>query len=149
MSGLVPEFGERLEGQVYLARPSAYGLIMDRGRVALVSTPQGVFLPGGGIEPGETAIEAAIREIEEECGWVARVTGELGLAIEHAYSELRRVYWTKPSTFFLAEIVAETRAIEDDHELRWATPSEAFRSLKHESHVWAVRQLQERHDDRA
>lgn len=60
------------------ARPMTLGV-----RVALLHPVHGVFLvrhtyvggwhmPGGGIEPGETALQAAAREVSEECNIVMR-----------------------------------------------------------------------------
>ena len=69
-----PVFGVRIEAQRYTVRPSVYGLIEDgHGQIADVRTPQGITLPGGGIEEGETTARAVAREALEECGLVVRV----------------------------------------------------------------------------
>lgn len=68
-----------------ITREGARIILLDElGRVLLI---QGIdpgapeldpwwFTPGGGVDPGESQAEAAIRELREETGFV--VTGELG-----------------------------------------------------------------------
>jgi len=51
-------FGKRPEFPDWVIRESAYVLaIRDDGCLAVVRTNQGTFLPGGGIESGETPQE--------------------------------------------------------------------------------------------
>lgn len=50
-------------------RPSAYGIVIDDGKILL--SPQhgiGYDLPGGGVEIHETFDEAVVREVKEETG---------------------------------------------------------------------------------
>lgn len=57
-------------------RRSARALVMDAGRLLLMRRVRGgviyFVLPGGGIEPGETAEHACRRELREETGLEAR-----------------------------------------------------------------------------
>jgi 8-oxo-dGTP pyrophosphatase MutT (NUDIX family) len=59
-----------------LRRPVARVLLFDEdGRILLLHDPDGYwYTPGGGIEPGETAEQAALRELREELG----IAAELG-----------------------------------------------------------------------
>jgi 8-oxo-dGTP diphosphatase len=48
-------FGEKIEGIQYKERAGVYGIAFNgEWHIALVNTPRGYSLPGGGIEPGES-----------------------------------------------------------------------------------------------
>lgn len=136
-----PVFGEKEANRAYTARPSAYGIIARGGRLALVRTPEGVYLPGGGIEAGETAEEAVVREAFEECGLHVLPRARAGRAVQFAYAKPEEMYFEKRCTFLLADLERSAPAgTEPDHELFWSHPEEAIPLLTHEAHAWAVEQ---------
>ncbi len=76
------------EGIRYKIRHGAYGIIRH-GRDLLVteqSVPFAEFqLPGGGIDPGESPIQALHREAYEETGWTIAVERRLGIYTNFTY----------------------------------------------------------------
>ena len=60
---------------------SVAGLVMnDKDEVLLINSPnRGWEYPGGMVESGETLSEALIREIKEETGVDAEITGFIGI----------------------------------------------------------------------
>ena len=137
-----PVFGTRLPGCTYLVRPSAYAVLRDEnGRVAVVRTARGWFLPGGGIDMGEDERQAVERETREECGLVIRLGGIIGRATEIVHSPAGHSGVDKESVFFDAVVTGATTATEPDHELAWLSPAEAVARLSQKSHRWAVLRL--------
>ena len=135
----IPEFGVAVAGADYQLRPGGYLVLRDaRGEVAVVSTPRGFFLPGGGQEDGEIPESAAVREAEEECGLCVRVTGLLGRADELVFAPEEGRYYRKRCTFFSAELVWCGPGWEADHELMWRREAAAALRLSHQSQRWAV-----------
>jgi 8-oxo-dGTP diphosphatase len=141
MDATIPEFGQRKPGQTYRPRPAAYAVVSDAQRqVAVVRTPKGHFLPGGGIETGETAEEALVREVREECGRNIRILGKIGEANEHVFVE-GKGYFAIHGVFFRASFGdSSAQPAEADHELVWLSADEAKNRLTREGHVWAVAQ---------
>jgi L-amino acid N-acyltransferase YncA/8-oxo-dGTP pyrophosphatase MutT (NUDIX family) len=137
----MPAFGERVSGCPWVQRPSAYAIVCDeRNRIALVSTPRGTFLPGGGSRPGESAEMTAVRETREECGLAIRTAWFIGRARDLIVDEEERRGIEKVSDFFAADIIGRAAtAAEADHALVWtAGPEEAVRRLTRHGHIWAV-----------
>ena len=134
-----PRFGSPLPLPL-VVRPGAYGLVWDsQGRVAVVRAPDGIFLPGGGIDEGESPEEALIREALEECGWTVRVGEWRGRAIQFALSGDGQVFYEKRCEFFDMVIEREgAEPLEAGHEPLWLPPDDARRLLTHESHAWAL-----------
>jgi 8-oxo-dGTP diphosphatase len=117
-------------------------LIWDaHGRVAVVKAPDGLFLPGGGIDEGESPEDALIREALEECGWSVRVGEWRGRAVQFALSGDGQVFYEKRCEFFDIVIEREGEPLEPGHETLWVTLEEARTWLKHESHAWAIEQF--------
>jgi len=82
---------------------SAGGLVVDRGERGPRAAIIGRFdrrgrllwsLPKGHLEDGETAADAAVREIEEETGIRGRVVAELGTIDYWFVAEDRRIHKT-------------------------------------------------------
>jgi ADP-ribose pyrophosphatase YjhB (NUDIX family) len=135
----IPEFGLPASGADFLLRPGGYAVIFGPAReVALVSTPLGLALPGGGQEGGESPEEAAVRETREESGlWIA--LGErLGVADELVFAADEGAHYRKRCVFFLARVVGMAGAGEADHRLLWLPPEDALAGLRHDSQRWAV-----------
>ena len=61
-------FGRREKGQYY-NREGAYLITFSGDRTAVVRTPRGYFLLGGGIQGDESDEECIRRECLEECGY--------------------------------------------------------------------------------
>jgi len=134
-----PIFGTRVEGAIYRQRPSAYALVRnDAGNFAVVRTPVACYLPGGGMESGETPEQTIIREGREECGFVLKPCARIGRAMEICYSSEEKEYFEKDSFFIEAEIVGHGPQSELDHELVWMSADSAGDALSHGSHRWAI-----------
>lgn len=135
----IPEFGAAIPGADYALRPGGYLVVRNsRGEIAVLSTPQGLFLPGGGQDSGEWPAQAAVREADEECNMRVQLKGLLGAADELVFAASEATYYRKRCVFFAAELVRSGEGGEGDHQLMWMTPEEASARLHHKSQVWAV-----------
>lgn len=124
----VPTFGVRRADLEYRPRPSVYAVVLDRdGRAALVLEGDW-YLPGGGIEAGESELEALHREVREECACDARVRSEIGRAIEFVVTPSGNAVEVR-ATFFTAELVGAPTAT-------WH--ADAAQRVKRASHAWAI-----------
>jgi len=129
-------FGEISPGLKYIDRPAAYAVILgDEGRVAVVRGKRGWFLPGGGIDPGETPEETILREAREEIAREVSLGELLGEATQYfsVGEEHRRLY----ATFYTATLGA---LVDNDpkYDLEWVWLAEARSDFFHACHVWAV-----------
>ena len=141
MARAIPEFGERIKGQKYVSRPGAYALIRDSsGLVGVIRTQRGYFLPGGGIEAGETAEDALIRELREELGWTARILARIGEAVQYLVTE-DEGYLAVRGTFFRVCFLEKVTKGEPNCELEWLSASQAIQRLARRSDAWTVEQI--------
>jgi 8-oxo-dGTP diphosphatase len=140
--GNVRVFGARPTAVSAIVRPSAYGIVTDgQGRLAVVRTPIGLSLPGGGSEEPEAPEATVLREYREECGLDIRVGPWRRTAIEHVFSTAEQAQFEKRNTFCDATVIgAAGEPSEPDHLLEWMPPHEAARLLVPPSHRWAIRE---------
>ena len=142
---VVPQFGEPDPGQHYPDRPAAFVVLAHDGRIACVRVawrrdgPK-IDLPGGGLDPGETPAEAAVRECGEEAGLRVSIVGEAFVRADHYFINGEGQRHNTRGLFFEARLEGEAPElkIEDDHALIWLEPLAALKALDRESHAWAV-----------
>lgn len=123
-------------GIAYRVRPGAYAILPRGGSVLLThqAKPQSELqLPGGGIDPYESPIEALHREVFEETGW--RISGprKLGLYRRFTWMPEYEIWAEKVCHIFLARpVIKISLPTEEGHEAIWASPEVAREFLASE-----------------
>lgn len=138
--GAILQFGEPFE--FYKDRPGAYVVIFNsNNQVLTVATERGPYLPGGGIDPGESEIEALKREVFEETGFTLSEPHYLTKANQFAMHP-RAGAVNKLATFYIGVIdqnierySPETR----DNEASWMKIEDYLNCKTDEFHQYAVR----------
>jgi 8-oxo-dGTP pyrophosphatase MutT (NUDIX family) len=132
--GAKPGRGER--------ETSAGGVVVRAGEegeqvVVIVPTrraPDGtrvLGLPKGHIDPGETALQAAEREVREETGIVAELVRDLG-EVRYWYRREGRTIGKSVAFYLFAYVSGDTADHDDEvEEARWIGLKEAQTALSH------------------
>ena len=135
------QFGHPQDPRDHVPRPSAYAVILrDDGLILAVIDGPETMLPGGGIDDGEDARTAVVREIMEETGFAATIESKIGDANEYVFLPKQHRNVNKISSFYLAYVDgAANPDVVPEHEPVWITADEFAGRTSHESHAWAVR----------
>ncbi len=130
-------FGEPPRPDVnYTDRAGAYAII-QRGRDLLITEQAEPFcefqLPGGGIDPGESAIAALHREVREETGWSISITRKLGMFHTYIFMPDYDLMAHKICHIFLCRAVMQKSApTEPQHTAVWMNPETAANMVANE-----------------
>ena len=125
--------GQKIEGERYIKRPGAYAIIEHKedDKIA-IATDGDWFLLGGGIEDGETEIEALRRELIEESGYSIKNIKYFDKVTAWADGREKGLL-DITATIYIAEFDKKvTEPIEKDHKVFWVKPEEYKDKLFHE-----------------
>lgn len=143
---MIRRFGEAVvAGKRYKVRAGAYA-ILPFGNDLLVthqSKPTPEFqLPGGGIDPGESPLQALYREVIEETGWKISAPRKLGVFRRFTYMPEYDLFAEKLCHIYAAHPV---RALGDPTEVGhlavWMSVKDATQQLANEGDRHFVSQM--------
>src|SRR5213593_2161808 len=129
-----------------LLQSSAGVLVVDRGSGVLLIAPdllrnQPVWtLPKGALNPGESAADAALREVREETGWECEVVRELESVTYWFQRNGQRI--RKSVRWYLMRPLQKVG--EHDHEVDevlWTDPADARARLRYDSDLKLISTL--------
>ncbi|WP_299608412.1 NUDIX hydrolase [uncultured Tateyamaria sp.] len=127
---MIRRFGQQPDPRrKYIVRPGAYA-ILPLGRSLLLtfqSQPEPEFqLPGGGIDAGESPIQALHREVHEETGWKISAPRRLGAFRRFTYMPEYDLWAEKVCHIFVARPSLRLGdPVEQDHTVAWMPPKDA------------------------
>lgn len=120
-------------GKTYKLRPGAYAILPLKHRflmVAQVAEEVEVMLPGGGIDPGESPLQALHREVIEELGWRIAAPRRLGAFRRFVFMPEYDLWAEKLCHVYVARPVRQiAEPIELDHHPLVLSATEAVASL--------------------
>jgi 8-oxo-dGTP diphosphatase len=130
-------YGQSVKPDVqYRHRPGAYGIIMRSGQVLLTQenlTDVEIQLPGGGIDAGETALQALHRECLEETGWKVQIDRRLGAYQRFTFMSDYGFWAQKICHIYICRPVYKLHdPIEPFHKTIWADANDAVNLLTNE-----------------
>ena len=133
-------FGTQVDEHTYHARRAVYAVIRDSdGRVAAVRYRGNLFLPGGGIESGETPEQALVREVAEECAQRLQIVEKLGEALQYFYASSDDKYFAMHAVFYAGAFLGQMPR-QVALPFVWVFPDDKAQFF-HVSHVWAAQSL--------
>ena len=127
------------------------GIIIRDGKIAMQCSSDGEYkIPGGGMEPGETYLDALAREVKEETGLsiIPETAIELGEITERRQDIFDKeqmfichsIFYYCKETGKESEIHLTKSEIAKGYTLKWATPQEIYeKNIAVEKDPWIIR----------
>ncbi|MBO5312937.1 MAG: NUDIX domain-containing protein [Clostridia bacterium] len=133
-------FGTK-EYATYMHREGAYLIPVKDGKIAVVKTPKGYFLLGGGTEGNETPEETITRECLEEVGYTVNIIGQVCSA--EAYTKHPVIGYFHPMQMYFSGELKEMvqKPSEGDHQLVWVDYEELKGNMFSMMQNWAIEQV--------
>ncbi|WP_299786730.1 NUDIX hydrolase [uncultured Marivita sp.] len=131
---MMRRFGNAPEsGRSYTLRTGAYAILPVGDGLLLTHqkapAPE-VQLPGGGVDPGESPIQALTREVYEETGWRIARPRRLGAYRRFTYMPEYDLWAEKLCLIYMAvPVVQYGDPTEPDHTALWLNTEEALDQL--------------------
>ncbi|MDT8326992.1 MAG: NUDIX hydrolase [Roseovarius sp.] len=131
---MIRRFGDTPKpGISYRRRPGVYAILPRDGRLLVTHqaepTPE-LQLPGGGIDPGESPLQALHREVFEETGWKIARPVRLGVFRRFTYMPEYEIWAEKVCVIYRAHPVRKLGPpSEPGHQAIWISPESAAREL--------------------
>lgn len=135
-------FGEILDGVYYKERKGTYGIALNElNQVAIIQTPRGNFLPGGGIELNETEDQCLRRELIEETGYSININSFVCSGIEYGYGSKSEKYLKLVGSFYMIQLKNDTGLKSElDHTLVWKDIDTLKNSMRLKYQYWALQE---------
>lgn len=138
--GLAPQNGRR-----YRSRPGVYAVLWLAGGVLLTWQAEPLpemQLPGGGIDQGESPLQALHREVLEETGWRIRPVRRLGMYRRFTFMPDYDLWAEKLCAIYLARpIRAYGPPSEAGHTAVWMPAAAAVKALDNDGDRHFLRQV--------
>lgn len=129
----------------YRERAGAYGVAYRNGMVLIEKAPLGYFLPGGGIDLGESPEDALRREFMEETGFEITANFKIGVATEYSKKKNQHGnYLKKIGHFYKVDLGKKgepTKPDGSDHHIEWIPLPEIQEHIFLDSYWWAIEQI--------
>ncbi|MCA1054079.1 NUDIX domain-containing protein [Rossellomorea aquimaris] len=138
---MIKVFGEKREGVEYRTRKGVYGVILNHETDELLTVRDRLgnhFLPGGGLEEGETHYECIQREMLEETGYLLSVKNYIGHSQRTFFSSNNEPLLSD-GYFYEGRLLHKVQEpLEANQCPVWVAIMDAKQLLFHEHHDWAV-----------
>lgn len=124
----------------YFNRRGAYFIPIFEDKIAVVETPKGFFLLGGGNNKGESDVDCITRECLEECGYEVRIIEKLCSA--ETYCKHPEIGYFHPvQVYYYGEMLEKlSTPTESDHILKWVKFENIKGKLYLDMQNWAIEQ---------
>lgn len=129
------------ENVEYSTRIGAYIIPIKKNKIAVIKTPKGYFLIGGGKENDETDEQCIKRECLEETGFDITVSRKICSA--ETFTQHEKIGYFHPVQTYYIGIINEQTQIpkETDHSLEWIDFKEIQNQMHAEMQNWAIEQV--------
>ena len=132
----VYDYKNYIENGTVGRRPSVRGIIIDNGKIAMVHSLKYDYykFPGGGIDSGESHLDALIREVSEETGLIVipESVKEYGVVLRKDKGKIEDLF-IQENFYYFCDVKEESTCQKlDDYEaeeefvLEWVDPKDAI-----------------------